>query len=102
MFEKRSLRPDDIDALAVIELPERELVCSTILVYAPVDIDVDIDIRMNNLARDAFRDAEINLLRVDRNHLIVNVERTVTDLDLGLFCNQIAAILSVQCLKALR
>ncbi|HEY3060337.1 MAG TPA: hypothetical protein VGL99_15360 [Chloroflexota bacterium] len=102
MFGKKSLSASDIGAQVVMELPSRELVCATILVYAPIDIDVDVDIRMNNIANNAFRDAEVNLLRIDRNHLIVNVERTLSDLDLGVFCNQIASALSAQCLRTLR
>ena len=102
MFGMKSFGASDVDAQVVIELPDRELVCATILVYAPIDVDVDIDIKMSNIANNAFRDAEINLLRIDRNRLIVNVERTLSDLDLGVFCNQIASALSAQCLKTLR
>jgi hypothetical protein len=102
MSGEKPLSATDFDAQVVMELPSRELVCSTILVYAPIDLDVDIDIKMNNIANNAFRDAEINLLRIDRNHLIVNVERTLSDLDLGVFCNQIASAISAQCLRTLR
>jgi hypothetical protein len=102
MSGKKSLSATDIDAQVAMELPNRELVCATILVYAPIDIDVDIDIKVNNIANNAFRDAEINLLRIDRNHLILNVERTLSDLDLGVFCNQIASALSAECLRTLR
>jgi hypothetical protein len=95
---KKMLNHEDIEAQAVVELPDRELACVTILVYAPVTVDVDL----SNTAQNAFQNAEINVLRIDNNHTLVNVKRNVTDVDIGLFCNQIASLLSAQCLKTLR
>jgi hypothetical protein len=95
---KSRLGLEDLTAQPIIELPDRVLACVTILIYAPVSVDVDL----SHAAQNAFQNAEVNLLRIDQNNVMMKVERNVSDLDIRFFCNQIAALLSAQCLKILR
>jgi hypothetical protein len=98
MFDKKSLSAQERDAQVVLELPDRELLGVTIVVLAPVTVDADL----SHLAQNAFQNAEINVIRVDHNTTNVNVNRNLSDLDIAVFCNQIVAVLSAQCLRTLR
>jgi hypothetical protein len=97
-MEKKSLSVLELDAQAVLELPDRELMGVTILVYAPIDLDANL----KSLAQNAFQNAEVNVVRVDHNHTDVNVDKNVSDIDVAVFCNQIVTLLAAQCLSTKR
>jgi hypothetical protein len=102
-MEKKSLSVLELERQSVLELPDRELLGgSLILVYAPIDLDLDVDADLRNVAQNAFKNAEINVVRVDHNHTNVNVNRNVSNIELAVFCNQIVAVLAAQCLSAKR
>jgi hypothetical protein len=102
-MEKKSLSVLELERQSVLELPDRELLGGTlVLVYAPIDLDLDVDVDLKNVANNAFKNAEINVIRVDHNHTNVNVNRNVSNIELAVFCNQIIAVLAAQCLSAKR
>jgi hypothetical protein len=98
-MEKKTLSVVELEHQSVLELPDRELLGGTlILVYSPIVLDLDL----KNIANNAFRNAEINVVRVDHNNTNVNVNRTLSDLEITVFCNQVVAVLAAQCLSAKR
>jgi hypothetical protein len=102
-MDKKSLSVFELERQSVLELPDRELLGGTlILVYAPIDLDLDVDADLKNIANNAFRGSEINVVRVDHNYTNVDVNRTLSNLDIAVFCNQVVAVLAAQCLSTKR
>jgi hypothetical protein len=90
---KTALTSADIEAQAVLELPDRELLGGALVVlYAPVTV-YDLSI-IENVANHTLNNWHISVL--DHNKVDVDVD---ADVDVTLFCNQIVTVLSAQCFK---
>jgi hypothetical protein len=91
MLEKKTLSAEDLEAQAVLELPDRELLGGVYRVHKPGGLlNLVVLVNLINLF---LKTGDIKVLNGN------TVDITVIDGDVNVFCNQVIAILAAQCFK---
>jgi hypothetical protein len=90
---KTALTSADLEAQAILELPDRELLGGLITVYSPITL-IDLYV-LNVLLKNNFNNWNVNVL--SGNKVEIEVGDVLSDNDIAVFCNQVITVLSAQC-----
>lgn len=85
----------EIEAQAVLDLPERELLAAVITITCN-NLDISV---LENLLNGSFNNWSISAL--DGNTYVVNVSDNVNQDSVNAFCDQVGVALSAQCYGSL-
>ena len=91
ILEKKALSAEDLEAQTAFELPDRELMGGKAHVHKGGLLGINLFL-LNVIVNNVANDANVDVLSNN------DVDVTLVDGDINVFCNQVITLLSAQCI----